>query len=77
MTSLSHSEKLDGCFAPVQSPFFRFDLLKAKIVIFLVKITQPRSLPLLVFLGVFLLQTAYVLGQLLEHILFELTFWLT
>lgn len=51
---------------------FRLDLLKAETVSLLIEIIQARPIPLLVLLGILLLETANVLSQFLQVLFFKL-----
>lgn len=46
----------------MQSSFLGFNLLEAQYILLLVEIIQAGALPLLIFLGIVLLQAADVLG---------------
>ena len=72
-THLGDTKHLEGHLAPVQSTLFGLDLLKSQGISVLVEVAQARSVPLLVFLGIILLQASYVLGHLLKYFRLELT----
>ena len=54
-----------------------FDLLESEIIALFVEVDKGWSVPLLIFLRVFVLQLADVLSQFLQNILFELAFGVT
>ena len=70
---LGNSEELDSCLTSMERPFFGLYLLKAQAIFPLIKILQPRPVPLLIFLRVLLLQATDILRQLFQDFLFELT----
>ena len=70
---LCHAKEFDGMLPSIHRTLFSFDLLEAKTVSLWVEVIEARPIPLLVLLGIFLLQTVYVLSQLLQDLLFELT----
>lgn len=61
----------------MESAFFSFDLLEAQTVSCFVEVVQAWSGPLLVFLGIVLLEMIEILCQLLEDFFFELALDLT
>ena len=61
----------------MKSAFFSFDLLEAQTVSCFVEVVQAWSGPLLVFLGIVLLEVIKVLCQLLEDFLLKLALDLT
>lgn len=61
----------------MKGTFLGFDLLKAQTVPCFIEVVQTRSGPLLVFLGIVLLEVIDVLRQLLKDLLFKLAFHLT
>lgn len=61
----------------MESTFLGFDLLEAQTVPCFVEVVQTRSGPLLVFLGIVLLEVIDVLCQFLKDLLFELALDLT
>lgn len=58
----------------MECAFFRLDLLKAETVPVLIKVIQARPIPLLVLLGILLLEAADILSQLLQVFFFKLAF---
>lgn len=76
MTYLSHTEELDSRPAAVNGAFLGFNLLEADIVLDRIEISKRWPRPLLIFLGVVLLQAADILREFLE-LLLKLAFWLT
>lgn len=70
---LGDAKQLDGRPTSVQGPLLYLDLLKAETILAFVEVVQAWSSPLLILLGVLLLQTIDVLGQFLEDLFLELT----
>jgi hypothetical protein len=77
MAFLGDTKQLDARLSSVESAFLGIDLLEAQAVPRFVEVVQTRSGPLLVFLGVVLLEVIKILCQLLEDFLLELAFDLT
>ena len=76
-TDLCNAKELDGRLASIQRTLLSLNLLEAKIIPRRVKVIQGRSRPFLIRLRVLLLQTADILGQLLQDLLLELALRLT
>ena len=56
----------------MQGTLFNLDLLKAKAAFILVEVIQTGPFPLLILLGILLLQATNVLSQFLQYFFFEL-----
>jgi hypothetical protein len=61
----------------MQSTFLDLDLLEAQAILGLIKVVQTRPCPVLVSLGIVLLEVAQVLCQFFQNFLFELALDLT
>ena len=77
MAFLGDTKHLDTSLSSMEGTLFDIDLLEAQAVGRLVEVVQTRSGPLLVFLGIVLLEAIKILCQLLKNLLFELAFDLT
>jgi len=77
MALLGDTEQLDTCLSSMEGAFLSIDLLEAQAVARFVKVVQTRSGPLLVFLGIVLLEVIKILCQLFEDLLFKLALDLT
>ena len=60
----------------MQGTLLDLNLLEAKAVFVLVKVVQSRPFPLLILLGILLLQATNVLSQFFQDFFFELAFGL-
>lgn len=77
MAFLGDTKQLDARLSAMEGAFLDIDLLEAQAVPCLVKVVQTRSGPLLVFLGIVLLEVIKILCQLLKDLLFKLALDLT
>lgn len=55
----------------MQCTLFSFNLLKDKVICLSIEVSETGSGPLLILLGIILLQAIHVLSQLLQHFGFE------
>ena len=67
----------DCCLVSMQLTLFNLNLLEAQALGLWIKVFQRRTLPLLIFLRVLMLQAIDVLCELLEYFFFELALRLT
>ena len=58
----------------MQGTLLDLNLLEAKVVFVLVEVVQSGPFPLLILLGILLLQATNVLSQFFQHFFFELAF---
>lgn len=74
LTYFCDPKQFKGCFASRQGALLDLNLLEAKAVCVLVKVVQPGPFPLLILLGILLLQATDVLSQFFQDFFLELAF---